>query len=179
MKRSLTNDPTLRPIPLGSAAAAELPIGCWLVAPRRGYTHHGIYVGGGRVSHYAGLSRGWNRGPIEIVSLAEFSLGCNVWAKRTPTARYVGLQAAGRALSRLGEDNYSVVTNNCEHFCAWCVDGESRSCQVEKWCAWPRAAALAILARLEEVLYRLNRTSLMSIDTICISRIGSRLAPRV
>lgn len=152
MKRSQANDPALRSIPLGSSAAAELPTGCWLVAPRRGYTHHGICVGGGRVAHYAGLSRSWRRGPIEIVSLAEFSLGRNVWAKRTPTARYVGFQAAERALSRLGEDSYCVVTNNCEHFCAWCVDGESRSRQVEQWFAWPRAAVLAIVARLEGAL---------------------------
>jgi len=141
----------LRRILLGSPAAAELPIGCWLVARRRGYSHHGIYVGGGRVIHYAGLSRGWRRGPVEIVSFAQFSLGRDIWAKGTPTARYVGWQAAERALSRLGEDNYRVMTNNCEHFCTWCVDGASRSRQVEQWFAWPRAAALAVVWWLDEL----------------------------
>ena len=37
----------------------QLPLGAHLVSPRWGYTHHGIYTGGGRVIHYAGLSEGW------------------------------------------------------------------------------------------------------------------------
>lgn len=27
--------------------SADLPLGCQLVTPRKGYTHHGIYAGGG------------------------------------------------------------------------------------------------------------------------------------
>lgn len=152
MKRSQTKEPTLRLIPLGNPSASDLPTGCWLVSPRCGYTHHGIYVGGGRVVHYAGLSRAWRRGPVEVVSLAEFSLGRSLWAKWMPTARYVGLQAAERAISRVGENDYRVMTNNCEHFCAWCLDGESRSHQVEQWFGWPRTTALTIVARLVDVL---------------------------
>lgn len=127
-------------------ALVELPVGSWLVARRRGYTHHGIYVGGGRVAHYAGLSSGWRSGPVEIVPLAEFSLGEKVWVKSTPTARYVGQAAAQRALSRLGENEYRILTNNCEHFCAWCLDGESRSRQVEGWLEWPRSIGRLISA---------------------------------
>jgi hypothetical protein len=70
--------------------------------------------------------------------------------KWTPTARYTGMLAAQRALSRVGEDRYRVMTNNCEHFCAWCLDGESRSRQIERWLAWPRAAARATLAGLAQ-----------------------------
>jgi hypothetical protein len=36
-----------------------------------------------------------------------------------------------RARSRLGEDRYHVLTNNCEHFCEWCVHGQNRSYQVD------------------------------------------------
>jgi hypothetical protein len=36
-----------------------------------------------------------------------------------------------RARSRLGEDRYHVLRNNCEHFCEWCVRGQHRSYQVE------------------------------------------------
>jgi hypothetical protein len=152
MKRSQPGDPTLRLIPPAESPTAELPTGCWLMTRRCGYSHHGIYVGGGRVVHYAGLSRGWRRGPVEIVSFAEFSLGRHLWAKCTPTARYVGLEAVERALSRLGENNYRIMTNNCEHFCAWCLDGEGRSRQVDRWFARPRAAALAIAAWLANAL---------------------------
>jgi hypothetical protein len=29
--------------------------------------------------------------------------------------------------SRLGERRYRILTNNCEHFCEWCLNGASRS----------------------------------------------------
>jgi hypothetical protein len=61
-------------------------------------------------------------------------------------------RAVQRALSRVGEDRYRVITNNCEHFCTWCVDGESRSSQVERWLVWPRAMAGAVLAGLARFL---------------------------
>jgi ribosomal protein L37E len=36
-----------------------------------------------------------------------------------------------RARSRLGEDSYHVLRNNCEHFCEWCASGQHRSYQIE------------------------------------------------
>jgi Lecithin retinol acyltransferase len=42
-----------------------------------------------------------------------------------------------RARSRVGEDGYRLLTNNCEHFCEWCLSGQHRSYQVD-----------ALLARL-------------------------------
>lgn len=33
---------------------------------------------------------------------------------------------------RLGEHRYRLLTNNCEHFCEWCVNGAHRSYQVEE-----------------------------------------------
>jgi hypothetical protein len=137
--------------PADDQAVVELVVGSWLLARRRGYTHHGIYVGDGRVAHYAGLSRGWRRGPVEIVSLAQFSPEERLWVKSTPTARYVGQAAAQRALSRLGENEYRILTNNCEHFCAWCLDGESRSRQVEGWLEWPSSVRRLISARFAQV----------------------------
>jgi hypothetical protein len=125
-------------------ASTELPVGCQLVTPRPGYTHHGIYAGSGMVVHYSGLSNSLCRGPIQLVSLESFAGGHDVWIEPTPRARYAGWHAVARALSRLGEDQYRLVTNNCEHFCAWCLDGEARSPQVERLVAWPRAAAYAL-----------------------------------
>ena len=37
-----------------------------------------------------------------------------------------------RALSRVGEDKYSLLLNNCEHFAIWCKTGVSESYQVDK-----------------------------------------------
>jgi hypothetical protein len=40
-------------------------------------------------------------------------------------------EIAQRARSRVGENQYHILKNNCEHFCHWCRTGRSRSSQVE------------------------------------------------
>jgi len=45
----------------------------------------------------------------------------------------------------MGEDRYRLLTNNCEHFCEWCLRGTARSFQVEAWLARPRLTLLATL----------------------------------
>lgn len=37
-----------------------------------------------------------------------------------------------RALSRVGEDKYNLLLNNCEHFAVWCKTGVSESYQVKR-----------------------------------------------
>jgi hypothetical protein len=120
-----------------------LPIGAHLVTPRLGYMHHGIHVGSLRVVHYAGLSRALLRGPLEEVSLAEFAGGREVFVKSTHRARYTPDEVVARARSRLGENRYRIATNNCEHFCEWCLSGEGRSEQVERIINWFRVPILA------------------------------------
>ena len=124
--------------------APDFPLGAHLVTRRFGYTHHGIYVGGGLVVHYAGLSRPTSRGPVEEVSLEDFARGRRVSVKLEPRARYCAETIAARARSRLGEDRYGVIRNNCEHFCSWCVHDESRSAQVERVLALPLAVTTVI-----------------------------------
>jgi len=46
-----------------------------------------------------------------------------------------------RARSRLGENRYRIFTNNCEHFCEWCLRDEHRSDQIENLLALPRRLA--------------------------------------
>jgi hypothetical protein len=53
----------------------DVPMGSHIVTPRRGYLHHGIYVGNGKVVHYAGLCHGIHRGPVEEVALSCFAHG--------------------------------------------------------------------------------------------------------
>jgi hypothetical protein len=116
-----------------SCAVEPFAPGAHLVTPRRGYTHHGIYVGGGRVVHYAGWSRAqFTRRPVEEVSLEEFAGGRGVHALPAPAARFAAREVVVRARSRLGEDRYRLATNNCEHFCQWCLTGESRSAQIDR-----------------------------------------------
>jgi hypothetical protein len=121
-------------------AGAEPPLGAHLVTPRHGYSHHGIYVGDGKVVHYAGFAGSLRRGPVEEVSLTRFAAGYEVLLEPSAAPVYVRNEAVRRARSRLGENRYRLLTNNCEHFCAWCLYGESRSEQVLSCFIDPRAA---------------------------------------
>jgi len=110
--------------------AEEPPLGSHLVTPRGIYSHHGIYVGNEQVIHYGGLAHGVRSGPVEEVSLAHFAQGRKIRVRHDPP-QFDRLEVVERARSRLGECNYRLLTNNCEHFCAWALQGESYSRQVE------------------------------------------------
>jgi hypothetical protein len=120
----------------------EPPLGSHLVTPRRGYLHHGIYVGARKVVHYSGLAHGLRGGPVEEVSLARFASGQRVWIRSGAPCAFDVAEVIGRARSRVGEDSYRLLTNNCEHFCEWCLRGKARSFQVEAWLALPRRARI-------------------------------------
>ena len=47
-----------------------------------------------------------------------------------------------RAMERLGEEEYNLITNNCEHFAMWCKTGESVSCQVNQIVRFAMASGL-------------------------------------
>ena len=51
----------------------EPKIGTHLISPRTGYSHHGIYVGNGKVIHYSGLADGLESGPVEEADIQTFS----------------------------------------------------------------------------------------------------------
>jgi hypothetical protein len=130
-------DCTAAPSATPHAVAEPFAIGAHLVTPRRGYTHHGIYVGGQRVVHYAGWSRAsFTCRPVEEVSLEAFADSRGVQALPHSALRYTPADVVARARSRLGEDRYRLASNNCEHFCHWCRTGEQRSSQVERLLGW-------------------------------------------
>lgn len=110
-----------------------LPIGAHLTTPRRGYQHHGIYAGAGRVIHYAGFGRLMHRGPVEEVSLDDFTRGQGLTVRNRVAPTFAGTACVERARSRLGENCYRLLSNNCEHFAEWCITGSSRSRQVDAW----------------------------------------------
>lgn len=128
------------------------PLAAHLVTARRGYTHHGIYVGNGKVVHYAGLSRSWRSGPVEEVTLAEFACGRPIRVRPCNNPQFDPNEVVARARSRLGENCYQVLTNNCEHFCEWCLRGKNRSSQVDRIRSRPRRAVLAVASFVEQPL---------------------------
>jgi lecithin:retinol acyltransferase len=135
-----TSGPAERP---ASGLRPEPSPGAHLTTSRGGYTHHGVYVGNGRVVHYAGFSRLWHSGPVEEVSLCQFADGCSVHVVDHHEAPYSAEEIVRRARSRLGEDAYRLLTNNCEHLCNWCITGVSRSAQVERRLTFPLQALFA------------------------------------
>ncbi len=114
----------------------EFQVGDHIVSGRHflrvfAYTHHGIYVGDGRVIHYEGNAQPRQTGPIKQVSLEEFAGGHSIRVKRHWKRMYDGRTSVARAWSRVGEDGYSVWGNNCEHFVEWCITGQHASPQAE------------------------------------------------
>lgn len=95
----------------------------------RVYQHHGIDCGDGTVIHY--------RKPSEIIertSFATFSRGSAVSVKQyIKNFCYLPDVVVSRAESRLGEADYSLFANNCEHFATWCKTGISDSKQIREY----------------------------------------------
>ncbi|MEL6495510.1 MAG: lecithin retinol acyltransferase family protein [Cyanobacteria bacterium J06623_7] len=93
------------------------------------YKHYGIDCGDGTVIHY--------RKPSEVVeqtSMATFSRGNPVYvAEYTSGFAYIPDVVVERAKSRLGEQDYNLLSNNCEHFACWCKTGINDSKQIRNY----------------------------------------------
>ncbi|MGF1590811.1 MAG: lecithin retinol acyltransferase family protein [Pleurocapsa sp.] len=93
------------------------------------YKHYGIDCGDGTVIHY--------RKPSEIIertSYAEFARGNPVYvAEYSNGFGYIPDVVVERAKSRVGENDYNLLFNNCEHFTSWCKTGISDSKQVRNY----------------------------------------------
>ena len=103
------------------------------------YQHHGIDLGDGTVAHYL-EGRQILRSPLE-----EFSRGQLISVvPYAPNACSPAGTTLRRAMGRLGEQNYNLLFNNCEHFAHWCKTGRHRSAQVEDWLQTSSLGALAV-----------------------------------
>lgn len=96
-------------------ARRSLTKGDHIYCNRTVYSHHGIYDGNDKVYEY-------NEGVIRHVSLRSFADGDNIIKLDSPVS-YSQDEIIRRAKSRLGERDYDLVFNNCEHFCRWCRNG--------------------------------------------------------
>lgn len=103
-----------------------------LISPRLGgvYDHHGLYDGE-YVIHYSGGSGAKQEGTIERVSLDAFCKDQYLLVCNHQEPPFSVEQRIRRAESRMGEKEYSVLSNNCEHFVSWCIYGVSKSKQVD------------------------------------------------
>ena len=124
-----------------------------LQVPRRHglFNHHGIDLGDGTVAHYL-EGREILRSPV-----SEFSQGEVVSVLNQANASPAGVTLR-RAMSRLGEQNYNLLFNNCEHFATWCKTGRHRSEQVDSVIDrarhWSQQMPAALLGGLDLLLRR-------------------------
>ena len=92
------------------------------------YEHHGIDCGDGTVIHY---HKG-NDAVITRTTMEAFARGTPVYVKQQPIA-FIPDVVIERAESRLGERQYNLLTNNCEHFANWCKTGRNESGQLTNY----------------------------------------------
>lgn len=69
---------------------------------------------------------------IEQTSIETFTRGGRIY-RRQYTVCYIADTAIARAQSRLGERQYNLLYNNCEHFATWCKTGKSQSLQIKNF----------------------------------------------
>ena len=115
------------------------------------FLHHGIDLGDGTVAHYlegreilrSSLDDFSQNQPLSVVPHAECS-------PQGVTLR--------RAMSRIGEQNYNLLFNNCEHFATWCKTGRHHSNQVQsvvdKARSWSNLMPSTLMAGLELLVQR-------------------------
>lgn len=104
------------------------------------YTHHGIYVSDNEVIHFTGtdddsiMDSSKNR--VISSDLNFFLKGGELEVKEYTDEEFQDLYAPDQivayARSCLGDGDYNVIFNNCEHFANVCTLGRFRSHQVER-----------------------------------------------
>ncbi|WP_204141148.1 lecithin retinol acyltransferase family protein [Halomicronema sp. CCY15110] len=85
------------------------------------YEHHGIDCGSDAIIHY------YKGGEVPtIISTPRdlFARGSRIFVKPRSLA-FLPHIVVQRANSRLGEQRYDLLTNNCEHFANWCKTGRN------------------------------------------------------
>ena len=135
-------------------------MGAHLITPWLGFAHHGIYVGEGKVIHYGALVYDIIRKPVEEVTIEAFAGGRPVFIVQHEELAFDLQAILERARSRLGENQYRLLSNNCEHFVEWCLYDVHRSFQVERALAFPRQfgeRVQALLRRLVQGVLFLRR----------------------
>lgn len=110
----------------------NIPLGSHLIVKHLGYTHHGIYAGRGRVIHYSGFAHLFKKAPIETTTLDKFTHQKNFHIRSYHTPKYTGRTVVRRIRSRMHENHYHLIINNCEHLCSWAITGIESSPQVVK-----------------------------------------------
>ena len=104
----------------------------------QGIYHHGIYIGNDEVIQF-GLPIDMLRPKEEVKvlksSVEEFLQGgfleVRIFDRKERKIKNDDQKIVEIAISKLGEDGYDIVHNNCEHFANFCVFNKKESQQVD------------------------------------------------
>ncbi|WP_446898607.1 lecithin retinol acyltransferase family protein [Clostridium sp. LBM24168] len=97
------------------------------------YDHYGVYVGNNRVIHYCSSNGRVSDTEIQETNIYPyFNKDKYFVLDLGEGAKFSSYETVKRAKSRLGEKNYNLLQNNCEHFAVWAKTGSSRSYQLDK-----------------------------------------------
>ena len=121
---------------------------------RRGlHSHHGIYVGQGRVIHFKGEFKEKSNPVVRETGLEEFLRGGTL-RREDHKHRLPPEETVRRARRLLEGKDYSLLRSNCEHMATFCATGKAKSRQV-------RRAAAGLSATIAGVIVsrRLRRKS--------------------
>ncbi len=141
----------------------RLYLGDHLKVARIGYTHHGIYCGQGIV--IAKTQEG-----VKEYTLDEFADGALI---KTVSIKgdlpFSRGEIVNRARSRLGEQHYNLLTDNCEHFANWCTTGDDSSSQVRKAGVIVASSVAAATITAGLTLRHINKAKLLDVATTAAS----------
>jgi hypothetical protein len=138
-------------------------LGAHLIVKHFGYTHHGIYAGRGRVIHYSGFAHLFKKHPIEMTSIERFAHGKAIVVQQYDQPKYKGRRVVRRMRSRMNENNYHLIMNNCEHLCTWAITGVESSPQVHRM-----MSRLTTIGYLSSIMSFMN-SMFLTVTTTCFA----------
>ena len=100
--------------------------------------HHGIYIGNDEVIQFGLLCdmlKPKEEVKVLVSSIEEFLQGgfleVRVFDRKERKIKNDDLKIVEIAKSKLGEDGYDIVHNNCEHFANFCIFNKKESKQID------------------------------------------------
>lgn len=177
----------------------QIRAGDHLWVQRLGYEHHGLASGRDTVIQYSGKDGIFETGVIEEVPLSTFAKDRKVRFVEHPDRLHGRLESVRRARQRIGEDEYNLVFNNCEHFVMWCIEDKHTSEQVNskvrsmgttaatafmyRWYqTWAMEEAMGPTVRVAAQMLNAGRTAstvTSAVNAATAARAAASLAPTV
>ena len=101
--------------------------------------HHGIYVGNDEVVQFGLPYDMYNdpkdvkvlRSPLKDFCADDAFIEVYCYSRKELRRKNSDEEIVRIALSKVGEGNYNILKNNCEHFANFCVFGDSMSKQID------------------------------------------------